>query len=487
MARGRFHLFPVESDFSPALRSALLARLCADLAAAGLCLRILTLDRDCWNILTVLEQEPPILADEVVMLTGLEETPGIVAEPGAKPQRPRALAVLNQMRETLRQSIPAPFFVWCPTYVYVALLEHAPDFFDRYTAQFRFFDAEPQPTALSDRNGLNLEDAARAVAVGSLAAVDFYRQQVAAQPEPTAQRARALINLVEALRQLPNRERLENLSEAIQLAEEATRLLAKRPSRNSRYQWARGQYLLGNNYMDIPTGNRVTNLQRAITYYQAALSIFTEADYPADWASVQNNLGVAHAELPIGDRATNLQRAITHYQAALRVYTEAGYPTEWASTQNNLGNAYARLLGGDQNTNLLQAIAYYEAALQVRTEADYPVDWASTQYNLGNAYARLPVGNQAANLRRAIACYEAALRVRTETHYPAAWAATQYNLGLTLWQSDDLEGAKEAMQKAARGFRAVGREQDAQNAEAILQGVTSGNSGSIPISRSRPA
>ena len=76
----------------------------------------------------------------------------------------------------------------------------------------------------------------------------------------------------------------------------------------------------------------------------------------------QNTLGAAYADLPTGDRDQNLRRAVACYEAALRVYTEADFPTDWAMTQNNLGNAYRNLPTGDRDQSLRRAIACYEAA-----------------------------------------------------------------------------------------------------------------------------
>ena len=53
----------------------------------------------------------------------------------------------------------------------------------------------------------------------------------------------------------------------------------------------------------------------------------------------QNNLGIAYCDLPTGDRGENLRRAIACYEAALRVWTEADFPSDWATTQFNLGLA----------------------------------------------------------------------------------------------------------------------------------------------------
>jgi hypothetical protein len=49
--------------------------------------------------------------------------------------------------------------------------------------------------------------------------------------------------------------------------------------------------------------NRGENLHRAIGYYQAALPVYTEADFPADWAMMQYNLGIAYRHLPRGTAA----------------------------------------------------------------------------------------------------------------------------------------------------------------------------------------
>ena len=239
MARGRFHLFPVESDFTPALRVLFLDRLRDDLASNGLRLRVVTLTRACWNALAALEQEAPILPGDVVVLTGLESTSGIVREAGAKPQRPPALAALNQQREILHQQIAAPLFVWCPTYAYTALLEHAPDFFDQYTAKFHVTNAVPSPLH-KDVHGSLVSSVSMDVLIadkpslGSQAAVDFYRKQVAANPNPTYACAVALLNLVIELLRLTIRERNNAALEAKVHAQEALYLLAKRRDKQSR-------------------------------------------------------------------------------------------------------------------------------------------------------------------------------------------------------------------------------------------------------------
>jgi len=148
-------------------------------------------------------------------------------------------------------------------------------------------------------------------------------------------------------------------------------------------------------------------------------------------------------------------------------------------TQFNLGLAYAALPTGDRGGNLAHAIACYEAALRVRTEADFPQQWATTQNNLGNAYANLPTGDRGGNLARAIACHEAALRVYTEADFPQDWAATQFNLGLAFWKVGTLGEASRAFAAAARGFRRVGLEESAIQAEANRDAIDEPGGGGL--------
>jgi tetratricopeptide (TPR) repeat protein len=143
----------------------------------------------------------------------------------------------------------------------------------------------------------------------------------------------------------------------------------------------------------LATGDRTSNSTSAIAFYEAALRVYTEEEFPLDWARVQYNLGDAWIEFPAGDRAANLAKAIAHSEAALRVYSEREWPQQWAATQNNLGNAWAWLSTGDRSANLEKAIAYYEAALRVFTEHEFPEDWAMVKRNL--RYAWRDLRNQA--------------------------------------------------------------------------------------------
>ncbi|MEG3978779.1 CHAT domain-containing protein, partial [Microcoleus sp. herbarium8] len=132
--------------------------------------------------------------------------------------------------------------------------------------------------------------------------------------------------------------------------------------------------------------SQAQNLERAIEFYQAALTVYTLEDFREDWAMTQNNLGEAYRNRVNGSRAENLERAIEFYQAALTVYTLEDFPEKWAMTQNNLAAAYSDRINGSRAENLERAIAFYETALTVRTLEDFPFNNVSTLNNLGWAY-----------------------------------------------------------------------------------------------------
>ncbi|MEG4405627.1 CHAT domain-containing tetratricopeptide repeat protein, partial [Microcoleus sp. MON2_D5] len=192
---------------------------------------------------------------------------------------------------------------------------------------------------------------------------------------------------------------------------------------------------LGEAYRNRINGSRADNLERAIEFFQAALTVRTLEDFPEDWAGTQNNLAVAYSNRINGSRADNLERAIEFYRAALTVYKLEDFPEKWAMTQNNLGEAYRNRINGSRADNLERALEFYQAALTVYTFEDFPQDWAMTQNNLANAYLYRINGSRADNLERAIEFFQAALSIRTREAFPQDYTATLFNLG-NLYQNN---------------------------------------------------
>jgi CHAT domain-containing protein len=221
----------------------------------------------------------------------------------------------------------------------------------------------------------------------------------------------------------------DNLEKAIGYFESA---LTFRTREAAPEDWAVTQYNLGLAYMKPIRGARAENLESAIVHFESALAVQTRESIPIEWASTQNDLAMAYVERMRGDRADNLETAIAHLEAALTVRTREALPQHWAATQHNLGIAYWNRIRGERGDNEEKAIVAIKAALTVRTLEALPQEWAATQAALANAYSERVRGDRADNLENAITAYESALTVHTRDAFPLEWAGIQLNLALGL-------------------------------------------------------
>jgi tetratricopeptide (TPR) repeat protein len=192
--------------------------------------------------------------------------------------------------------------------------------------------------------------------------------------------------------------------------------------------WAATQNNLANAYSNRIRGEKAQNIELAIAYLTAALSVLTRDAFPENWAGTQHNLAAAYSNRIRGEKAQNIELAIASYTAALTVLTRDTFPEKWTATQNNLGEAYRNRIRGEKTQNIELAIASYTAALSVYTRDAFPQDWAGTQNNLALAYSDRIRGEKAQNIELAIASYTAALSVYTREAFPEDWAMTQNNL-----------------------------------------------------------
>jgi tetratricopeptide (TPR) repeat protein len=110
-------------------------------------------------------------------------------------------------------------------------------------------------------------------------------------------------------------------------------------------------------------------------------------DRPWDWALLHEKMGLIDYRrgLVSGD-AEFLKTALNHYQAAIQVYTRAEFPQKWAEVISAL--AQALQVYGDQLASipaLERAVELCRVSLEERTEEEQPLLWAASQNNLGSA------------------------------------------------------------------------------------------------------
>ena len=226
-------------------------------------------------------------------------------------------------------------------------------------------------------------------------------------------------------------------------------------------EWALAQHTLGMVLENLTGGNRTETLHQAAACFEVAMRVCTEHAHPLLWGAAMSHLGVTHAYLPTGDRGQNLRAANDCFEASLRVFTREALPQKWARAHSNIGCNYILMPSGDPDENMRQAAARFEAALGVLTEAADAVTWARTQHNLGIVYSEMQAGDRAGSLRRAVTHFELAVRVNTEEDLPETWAESQNSLGYTHIQMADLEPSEperaEMLGRAIDFFQAAQR------------------------------
>lgn len=100
------------------------------------------------------------------------------------------------------------------------------------------------------------------------------------------------------------------------------------------------QKRLGTIFMDVPTGDRTANRQRAIVCFHEALRFWTPQTAPLDYAGIQNAPGTTYNSMPTADPATDVLQAIACYQPALRFLTPETAPHDCRSSNHALADLY---------------------------------------------------------------------------------------------------------------------------------------------------
>ncbi len=369
-------------------------------------------------------------ASGAITVTGTEALRDSVsqADSNHKSELRRFFGYLQWTREGLRE-FPFPIVLWVTPNILSRLSLEAPDFWSWRSGVFRFVSPAVEETGVVNTTGEsslpidperilslpldelleqveNLEKQARetpalATTYNRVAnayanrvktrqaqdysqeidrAIHFFEKSLALQEKLNLPQAQSdtLLQLGDIYRDLGLWERV---FEPYQQSLEIARNLKDR----RREAAALGR--LGNLYQQYPQGDRASNLERAIAFYTAALTVYTRDAFPENWAAAQNNLASAYLYRIRGEKAENIEMAIASYTAALTVRTREAFPEKWAMTQNNLATAYSDRIREDKAENIERAIAFYTAALSVYTRDAFPEQWAHTQNNLATAYS----------------------------------------------------------------------------------------------------
>jgi len=155
----------------------------------------------------------------------------------------------------------------------------------------------------------------------------------------------------------------------------------------------------------------------ALIYFNDALTVLNEREYPEYWAQMHYEIGLTHSFMLPGDDPDKIAKtALKHFRQALRVFSRRTAPEIWAQTHMRLGYLYtdwARARGGDHRLTR-DAVSHFEDAMSVYTYEDAPEHWARARFAVGRAYAH---DDRQRTHEQTIGHFDAALSVfDRETH-----------------------------------------------------------------------
>jgi len=176
---------------------------------------------------------------------------------------------------------------------------------------------------------------------------------------------------------------------------------AKRMPRAARFDWA--DAFIGRGLLECARAERgatpaaeappapgakpATPWDAAAETLRLAMEDVRREDRPWDWALLHERLGlIGYRQGLVSGDAEFLKESLNHYQAAIQVYTRAEFPQKWAEVISAL--AQALQVYGDQLGSvpaLERAVELCRATLEERTEDSQPLLWAASQNNLGSA------------------------------------------------------------------------------------------------------
>ena len=199
-----------------------------------------------------------------------------------------------------------------------------------------------------------------ATALGHLA--EGYRfAQVLGDP---AAQAEALMGAGDVLRRQVAGGRTENRQRAVEVLEQAGRVLA----RVGLPEPAELHHNLGIAYIDRLGGNSPADVERAIDHLRAAIDA-TDPAAELDRAESRLALATAHLRRAPGDRRADADVAIAEAGEAANAFERVGAAHSLARALHHQAEAYAYRSGGDAGADLISAAQLHRRALAVLREA----------------------------------------------------------------------------------------------------------------------
>ena len=188
--------------------------------------------------------------------------------------------------------------------------------------------------------------------------------------------------------------------------------------------------LLGDLFTSSPSGNRLENLQSALSSYQAALQA-DRSDNSSAQAEIQHRLAEVCCELYAltgeGQAALEADEAITQ---ALALYPAGQNQPERSALLSERAHLYALRFRLEKDASLAEkAIETLQQALEVAPRLQASFEWAAIHLEMGQLQAELfGAGGDEPRREQAISHLQATLLVFTPEIFPHHYARVQRHL-----------------------------------------------------------
>lgn len=228
-------------------------------------------------------------------------------------------------------------------------------------------------------------------------------------------------------------------------------------------------YNFGNTYTSIG------NYQQALEQYQQALKIFEQLQSPEGIANSCNGIGMVYenlsqSALATKENETNYNKALEYYQRALSIFKNLGLFNEEGSSTQNIANVYSRLatnkyvekFGEEWEDSLYKinqkeillafenSLTYYNQALKIFTETKNEIEIAKVNTNLGSTYS------WARDWNKADSYINKGLQLARKNNLQYDITAALYALGESQYRQKNFAGAEATFLECAKLSTSLG-------------------------------
>ena len=169
---------------------------------------------------------------------------------------------------------------------------------------------------------------------------------------------------------------------------------------------------IGDYYSELKSSDpnlRTQKINMSLKYYEMALKIKTKERFPLDYAAIKADIGRVYSNL-MGNQIDYYQKSVEFFQEAIQIANENDYPAYFQNFIGNLGSTYLKMYLLDRT----KYSEFWEKALlcfkkQIDVSKKLNLQISDAWNKIGETYRNKNTGDHITNLKIAIDAYENAI------------------------------------------------------------------------------